>query len=243
MIYNRDIRELKTDGGKLLKKLDCPLRKEWDRLRILPEDASKRHCYSCNKAVFNLAGKSDEEAEQLFLQSPECCVYVAPNAKNIAVRGYKSEWPDPCPFRRIQTARGEDAINQAVKDGFWPLVKQVKRPQKFSFGIRVYQDENTGEVFETGDPRNFFPDSYKVVVKDISHNPYAFKHNIAAYLLPADLLVGERVFLVDLIEDLVEAWHNGLPSRLESAYAIWTGKDFKIQWNQLINPKHHHSIG
>ena len=233
MIYNRNTRELKTDDGKLLKKLDCPLHKEWSQLKVIPDELAIRRCNSCKKSVFHLADKNDQEAELLFQQQPDCCVYVAPNAGNIRITGYKRERPDPCPFRRIQTARGREAINQAVKEGFWPLVKPVKRSPKVSSWMEVYQNQETGEIRTVGDHRYPPTAPWKRVVKPFSCYPYHFEHSFAAYLLPSDLHVGERVFLIDLIEDLVSVWGNqGHTYRLDSAYAIWNGKDFKIQWNE-----------
>lgn len=49
--------------------------------------------------------------------------------------------------------------------------------------------------------------------------------------MPADLKTGEKVFLEDLIEDLVGmVWNQGNAYRLECSEAIWTGHDFEIQY-------------
>ena len=62
--------------------------------------------------------------------------------------------------------------------------------------------------------------------------PYSFKSPFAAYILPKDIEPGERVFLEDLIEDLVGTkWNQGDTYRLESYEAIWTGSDLEIQYN------------
>jgi len=59
---------------------------------------------------------------------------------------------------------------------------------------------------------------------------------LAAYLIPKDIQIGERVFIEDLIEDYVGAsWNQGDTFRLESCDAIWNGKDLEIQYNPQID--------
>lgn len=63
--------------------------------------------------------------------------------------------------------------------------------------------------------------------------PHQQQHPIAAYLLPRDLQPGERVFLTDLIEDLLGWWSNQEHKiRIDSAYAVWNGTDFLIEWDE-----------
>ncbi|MBC8135787.1 MAG: hypothetical protein H8F28_07885 [Fibrella sp.] len=234
MQYDTQTYELRTDEGKLLKKLNCPIHKEWSQLHVIPGDETKRRCGVCEKSVVNLVGKSDEEAEALFEKSPDCCVCIVRGSRNVRVYRHKdASKPDPCPFRRIRTARGEDAINQAAKDGLWPLVMKVEQSRKIYTWMAVYQNEQTGAVLTVGDSR-YLPESpWKRIIKPFSFYPDHFEHKIAAYLIPNDLAVGERVFLVDLIEDLVAVYGNQEhTSRLDSAYAIWTGKKFRVEWSE-----------
>ena len=62
--------------------------------------------------------------------------------------------------------------------------------------------------------------------------PYSFPSPFAAYLIPRDIKIGEKVFLEDLIEDYIGAsWNQGDTYRLESCEAVWNGKDFDIQYD------------
>ena len=48
---------------------------------------------------------------------------------------------------------------------------------------------------------------------------------VAAYLIPKDLAPGTRVFVPDVIEDIVESTHNGHGRRLPASFGIWDGKN------------------
>ncbi len=61
--------------------------------------------------------------------------------------------------------------------------------------------------------------------------PHVTDEPFAAYLIPPDLEVGERVYVEDLIEDFVGArWNQGDVYRLSEAEAIWTGTDLQIDY-------------
>ncbi len=134
-------------------------------------------------------------------------------------------------LRVIKTARDEKSINQAVAEGFFPLLKQVVPSSKIRSKYAVLQNPETGAIQVTGDlrARNREP-GYETVIDFTFFYPHSFPSPFAAYLIPSDLKVSERVFLEDLIEDLVgSSWNQGDSYRLQSCQAIWNGKDFDIQ--------------
>lgn len=62
--------------------------------------------------------------------------------------------------------------------------------------------------------------------------PYHFASPFAAYLVPPDLAIGERVWMEDVIEDIVAAWGNqGCRLRLKYCEATWDGKEFIIHFD------------
>lgn len=62
--------------------------------------------------------------------------------------------------------------------------------------------------------------------------PHCFQEPYAAYLVPPDIKVGERVWLKDLIQDYVgSSWNQGCNFRLEAWEAVWDGTDFVIDYN------------
>jgi len=131
---------------------------------------------------------------------------------------------------QIKTLRTKEEINTAVEDGH-KVLKQKVEPSK---DIRVtdlhIKDKQTGEIIIK--PYNYHAlphdyDRYEIVEKK-TYYPYEFPSKEAAYLLPDDLKVGERVILEDLIEDIVGESHAWGTYRLDSAEAIWNGEKFKV---------------
>jgi hypothetical protein len=137
-------------------------------------------------------------------------------------------------LRRITTARSIRAMNAAVRMGFFPLVKPVIPDPEITNCARVHQDPDTGFVELQGDLRRK-PRS-KAVTDFIPYYPYRFIHPYAAYLLPRDLMIGEIVWLEDIIQDIV-AWRGPqfFVGRLGACAAVWNGVDFDVQFNPKTN--------
>jgi hypothetical protein len=139
-------------------------------------------------------------------------------------------------LRVIKTARDEHSINAAAKNGFYPLIKEVKPSDKIRSKYSVAQHKLTGEIKILGDYRWNDLEEYEVVIGWTFYYPYNFKSPFAAYLIPRDIKIGETVFIEDLIEDFIgESWNQGDTYRLESCEAIWNGEDLKIQYDPGIN--------
>ena len=108
----------------------------------------------------------------------------------------------------------------------------------------VLQNSETGEIEVTGDYRSAFSDENfenNLIIDFTFYYPYSFESPYAAYLLPKDIEIGERVFLEDLIEDYIgKTWNQGDTYRLESCEAIWDGKLFDVLYD---NTTVCHAIG
>jgi len=137
-------------------------------------------------------------------------------------------------LRVIQTARNEKDINDAVKKGFRPLVKKVIPSNEIRSKYAVFQNKNTGEIVVSGDYRSDYSywDEYETVIDWSFYYPNQFESPYAAYLIPKDIEIGEKVFLEDIIEDIVAgSWNQGNAWRLEYSEAIWNGEDFEVLKN------------
>ena len=139
--------------------------------------------------------------------------------------------------RKIKTARSIKAINKAVKQGFKILLKACDPSPPFEYTPSIYRHKDTGEYQFDLDPRDQSRDPVRFFnwepVLDLEYDPPLFKEAFAAYLLPSDLEIGERVWIDDLIEDLegpVSGQGLGC-TRLESAYAVWQGDAFEIAYD------------
>ena len=159
-------------------------------------------------------------------------------------------------LRVIKTARDEKSINAAAKQGYFPLVKKVEKSNEIKSKYAVFQNKKTGEIIVSGDYRCLYRRicksdyaiisteeldqkedcEYKTVIDFTFYYPYHFPSPYAAYLIPEDIKIGEKVFLEDLIEDYVgKRWNQGDTYRLESCKAIWNGKDFDILYDPKTN--------
>jgi hypothetical protein len=142
-------------------------------------------------------------------------------------------------YRVIKTARTEKSINDAVREGFWPLVKKVERSPVIQTKFAVYQNRNTGEIEVVGDYRCRREPEFDVVIDWTKYYPYSFPGPYAAYLIPKDVEVGERVLLEDVIEDLIGSrWNQGSCYRLKTCFAVWNGNDFDLEYDPESSPRH-----
>lgn len=139
---------------------------------------------------------------------------------------------NPNSLRVIKTARSRKAINLAAREGFRPLVKPVIPGEEISSMVAVYQHRGTGEIQLGGDYRYSPSEEWVLVVPHFDYYPYHFASPFAAYLVPPDLCIGERVWLEDVIEDIVAVWGNqGYRPRLKHCEATWDGKEFIIDFD------------
>lgn len=139
--------------------------------------------------------------------------------------------------RLIKTAKTEFAINQAAKAGFFPLVKPVLPSPEISSKFCLLQNRHTGEIKVIGDLRGAGGgEDWTTVIDWTDYYPHVFPEPFAAYLIPSDIQVGERVFVEELIEDYIGAsWNQGDNYRLKSCMAIWDGSDLRIQYDPAKN--------
>lgn len=137
-------------------------------------------------------------------------------------------------LRVIRTARDKESINNAARVGFCPLIKKVEKSDEIRSKYAVLQNKETGEIEVLTDFRSGFieENDYEMVIDFTFYYPHNFPSPFAAYLVPRDIKIGERVFIDDLIEDYVGArWNQGDKIRLNSCEAVWNGKDFDIQFD------------
>lgn len=138
----------------------------------------------------------------------------------------------------IRTARSATAINEAARAGFFPLVRPVQPSPEIRSVVWVWQNTSTGEIDVIGDLRRGPPPpGWRQVLEPTAYYPGPSGLPFAAYLIPPDLQPGERVWVEDLIEDLVGISWNGNGSRLPSREAVWDGKDLHIDYD----PRRHRS--
>ena len=84
MKYNPITQTLFSDEGAYVKKLYCPLSKQWSELKQ-GGDASSRGCDHCRKEVHDTAFLTDSELLHLLEQDLQACLKVDLNQANLIV--------------------------------------------------------------------------------------------------------------------------------------------------------------
>lgn len=163
-------------------------------------------------------------------------------------------------LRVIKTARTEDRINEAAYEGFFPLVKKVQPSDEIHSKFMVVQDKSSGRITVVHDirtsrfgdlgfgdpivtefdgPPDPEMDNNEVVIPWSNYYPHSFPSPFAAYLIPHDIEKGERVYVEDVIEDVVgDRWNQGDTYRLASCEAIWNGSDLELQHRPLADDEY-----
>lgn len=138
-------------------------------------------------------------------------------------------------LRIIRTARTKSAINRAVRNGFSIIIKKVEPSPKINSKFSIIRNKVTGEIDVISDFRQSGNSEFQTVLDWTSYYPHHFKSPFAAYLIPSDIQIGERVYINDLIEDIVGgSWNQGDTYRLTGSEAVWDGTDLLIEFE---NPK------
>jgi hypothetical protein len=75
MKYKIETKELYTDNGLLVKKMQCPKVVYWDNMMPGKNDI-ERICSHCNKSVLNVDFFSDDEILFLLNKRPETCIKI-----------------------------------------------------------------------------------------------------------------------------------------------------------------------
>ena len=254
MLFDPNTKTLFTNLGEEIKTLECPKAKCWDELEVVDDLDLKRMCHDCSKHVVDTRSLTDAQVQVLVQFDPTVCLHIDTDHGNVTLINHDTRDPYSRPrlppgTRVIKTARTRNAINLAASKGLWPLVKRVVSSNgHISSYCRVWQNRNTGEVVVQTDIR------YPGVTGDYTEwdvlfrpegddNPYStggdlgydasnhFPEPFAAYLVPDDIQVGERVYLEDVIENFIGSRHHG-SHRLRSVEATWDGSDFVIDYDE-----------
>lgn len=132
-------------------------------------------------------------------------------------------------LRKIRTVRSIFMINLAAKFGYYPLIDIVQNDIK-SKKIKILQNKKTGKirVLEgNGFSTNSTYDEERIIFW--KYYPQEFKSPFAAYLIPKNISIGERVFVKELINNhFVSFPKNGNKHGTNSCEAIWNGSELNF---------------
>jgi len=84
LIFNPIKKQLLTEDGKLLKKLNCPFSINWEDLKkTKPQE--NRECHLCSKQIVNSSSVTTEELMTKIKLNPDICLKVDLEQNNIRV--------------------------------------------------------------------------------------------------------------------------------------------------------------
>ena len=138
------------------------------------------------------------------------------------------------PFYVYQNKKTGEIISMSNLSDTNDLVNAVRSKGIYKILTEGFDADNEVEKEEEEEK----VEDYILVIEGKDHYPYKFEKPFAAYLIPADIAVGERVFLEDVIEDYVKTIYGEVSYRLEQCEAIWNGKDLEIQFDPERDTTH-----
>ena len=199
--------------------------------------------------MFNFDGLSEAQLEAAIMTNPQICIHETLPHPAIVVEGvpegshYDLMLHKPnCPkideaylnhgLKEVRTARSLAALNLAVKKGLQIQVVQLEADVSLERSFYLVEHDD-GTFSEIVDYRSIIMPSSndKAIVTDhyFSQYRYCFDKPWAAYLLPADVEEGDRVFVWDVIQDYVETHMNhGGSLRQRQCIATWVGGELVI---------------
>ena len=239
MIFDPITRALYADDGSFLKTVDCPLALRPENLLKLLNDSPNRYCNTCKKTIYCLDGLTDNDVKLNIFEDDSKCVFSTQKGNNIVflqpIGISRKNYHD---LPTVQTARSLEIMADMQANGHKLIFKNVGEASNFgSKKYVVYQHKLTGKIWWSGDYRNEYP--YNLIDKteagewQIIRDWFFVRPDqpfpLAAYIIPKSIIPGARVFLEDVIEDILEiSWNQGNAERIVSSAATWTGVDFVI---------------
>lgn len=138
----------------------------------------------------------------------------------------------------VQTVFNTYELNKAIEEGFKTIVVKRKSNPQLKLESMIFRNINSGEyaqatgrsmIVQYGTELEYPEDEWELIHKQTGYaRPSSLITNWGAYVLPKDIKVGDRVYIEELIEDIVASafWHSVSPA--DDAEAIWNGKYLEI---------------
>jgi hypothetical protein len=244
MKYNKKTKELITDNGQILKKVECPMEMiKYEAIgRRMAGDYEFFKCAECKKDVVNINGLNEKDVIKIFKNEKDACVTFSVVAENFEIEDDVVRLDNITMFDKnnvnslpvISTARNVYEINEAVEDGYNVIVKEIIDNPEIGSSYTLIKDKE-GVYYEISDPRGFgykyYQEGNETIIDFKRYNNLSNRIPYAAYIIPKDLKVGTRVFLEDIIENIVHTMHHGC-TRLNKCEAVFNGKDFDIDFSR-----------
>ena len=151
-------------------------------------------------------------------------------------------------LKELETTYDVRRLNKAKEEGLSFTIVPINRNPELELRSLLLKNRETGE-FEAVPSRAFhaqytrfleYPeDEWELVHEVVGYGRTRDQsQNWGAYIIPKDLEVGEKVYIPDLIQDIVATshWYNVWPAG--DAIATWDGQHFKIDHTEYYEKFH-----
>ncbi|MAX54860.1 MAG: hypothetical protein CL537_05005 [Alcanivoracaceae bacterium] len=222
---------------------------EWkERMRGKPADYLKKYCGSCQKCVVNANNFSESQISAMLQVNPEICLHLSDSHPELTIKKAISEENDwECGYQGvtqkglpiIQTARSLAAVEDGVRRGYRPVFVAsdysgyVGRKRRFSYwskaNVVLCQSDFRGMV----GPLSGYEGGVSSIM--VRHDDDRHPSPLAAYMIPDDIKPGDKVYVADIIEEIVgQHWNQGDSWRKISAEAVWNGEALDMNYCEPI---------
>lgn len=82
MKFDPITKEIYTDKGEFVKRMNCPFKVIWDDLEEINR-STLRKCSNCNRTIIDTEYLSDEGLLKMIGQNPDTCLKIDLNQHNI----------------------------------------------------------------------------------------------------------------------------------------------------------------
>ncbi|MEQ3724174.1 hypothetical protein [Alcanivorax sp.] len=207
-----------------------------------PVPARKKYCGSCQKCVIDVNSYTEAQIQAVCEVDEQACIHLRLNHPELTVVnvgteedgracGYEGVSRQGLPI--VQTARTLAALEDGVRRGCRPLFVSTEPQGKVKSKLSIicsteqkYVQSYTDFRLSTGIAGSESDESVEITIwHDRDRDPSP----LAAYLIPPTLSIGARVYIADVIEEIVaRTWNQGDSYRLTESEATWEGDGFAI---------------
>lgn len=150
-------------------------------------------------------------------------------------------------YRIVKTLRSLDAINAALVRREPVIIKQIQPNYDIRKQYAVYRHKLKGTLHFVHDFRSEFEveDLYEQVFDFSTYYPMVHSGPLAAYVLPPFAKKGEKYWIEDLIEEVLDYHHQMSTYRVSSCLATFTGDDLvlDIETKNVTRDTITHAVG
>lgn len=85
MQFNPITKDVFTDKGQFVKRIECPLKMTWNFLAPIQGDLQNRHCLQCQNTVMDTENIADSTLLSIISFEPRTCIKISLLQANVTL--------------------------------------------------------------------------------------------------------------------------------------------------------------